>query len=313
MKTPVSPRTVVVAFLGTMASLHAQSLDLRGTMPMTVQESAAGLDACDGRRFEAALPSFDELPSSQRVPSEIDDVSSLVSQDASLAANRVSRRDIDSVIDLDVLRRPSPFRRVLVGIKHKPHEMSTDSLEAGLAEISAAYRDSESKPANTPCDELALSVEQLVKLDASKLLEIVEREVSARPDCACETVKAAIKTSESDVDEVVAIVETAILAAPDKMRIISQCAIATVPDSVSAVQALLTRLDPNAGDSGYTSKSAKSSKDAKDSKVAFVTAPELPNPLDVPPEGPPLMPPPIIPPVVTDVDCHGNIVYRLYR
>lgn len=311
MKTAVSPRTIVVAFLGTLAALHAQNLDLRTEMPMAVQSDAIAWEEGDSRRFQPALPTFDELPSAERVPSNIESPTSLMSQNELLSANRVGRSTTETILDLDLLRKPSPFRKVLVGIKRKPYEMSTDSLETGLAEISAAYREEGATKDAVDCEEIALSVAQQIKLDPSKLLEIVERETAANPDCACETVKAAIKTSEADVDDVVAIVETAILAAPDKMRIVSQCAIATMPEAISAVQALLSRLDPNAGDSGYSSKSAK---DAKDSKVASITAPPaLPNPLDLPPEGPPLMPPPIIPPVVTAVDPNGNVSYRIYR
>ncbi|MCP5534069.1 MAG: hypothetical protein H7A48_12930 [Akkermansiaceae bacterium] len=307
MKTPVLPHMVLVAFAATVASIQAQSLELRETMPMAAQSTPVS-DAIDGRRFEPALPIFDELPTTERVPSVIEEETSLVSQDLSLAARSIDRRSMDSVIDLDVLRKPSPFRKVMVGLKRKPYELSTDSLETGLAEISAAYRDSGEAADTLDCGELALSIQQQVTLDTSKVLEIVEREIGTHPKCACETVKAAIKTSEADVDGVVAIVETAIHAAPDQMRIISQCAIATMPESISAVQALLSRLDPNAGDTGYSSKSAKGSKDAK---VAIAMEPALPNPLDVPPEGPPIMPPPIVPPFVTDVDPCGKIVYRL--
>ena len=111
---------------------------------------------------------------------------------------------------------------------------------------------------------------------------------------------------------VVSIVETAITASPENMRMISQCAIATMPEAVAEVQALLARLDPNSGDSEvYSSKSSKSStdsKDAKDAKVAAIYAPPIPNPLDLPPVYPPLMPPPpIFPPPVTNVNpCSGS-------
>jgi hypothetical protein len=96
------------------------------------------------------------------------------------------------------------------------------------------------------------------------------------------------------------------------MRMISQCAIATMPESVAEVQALLAKLDPNSGDSDvYSSKSAKDStdsKDAKDSKVAAIVAPPIPNPLDLPPTYPPIIPlPPIVTPPVTNVNpCSGD-------
>jgi hypothetical protein len=131
-------------------------------------------------------------------------------------------------------------------------------------------------------------------------------------------VKSTIKVMESDVEEVVSIVDVAIHAAPRMMRMISQCAIASSPESLTEVQELLARYDPNAGEAGIDAKSAKSSKDAK----AAITPPSndvaaLPNPLDFPgvgpvgptpggPGGTPLFPPniPVIvtPPSVTIVD-----------
>lgn len=66
--------------------------------------------------------------------------------------------------------------------------------------------------------------------------------------------------------QVVSIVETPTHAAPESMRIISQCAIASMPESIVTVQALLAELDPSSGDAaGNSSKSAKeSAKGAKD-------------------------------------------------
>ena len=185
---------------------------------------------------------------------------------------------MDAVVDLDLLRNPSPYRKVLVSAHTKPYVVDGDSLQTGLAQISAVYRESGKPEKTSDCLAISLSVEQRVKLDPSKVLEIVDAEVSANPGCSCEIVKTAIKASEADVNQVVAIVEAAIHASPESMRIVSQCAIAAMPDSVAAVQALLTKLDPNAGETGY---SAKSAKDAKDAKVASIVAPPLPNPLDL--------------------------------
>jgi hypothetical protein len=217
-------------------------------------------------------------------------------------------RTVDSVVDLGVLRNPSPYRRLMVSTGGIPYEVSTQSLQASLAGISAIYRESGKPEKSSNCEAISLSVEQRIKLDPSRLLEITELEIGANPGCACEIVKTAIKTSEADADKVVAIVEVAIHASPESMRIISQCAIAANPDAVAGVQALLARLDPGAGDGDGSSKSAKSAKDAKDAKVATATSsrPPLPNPLDLPPSvppfGPPLGPPPIFPYPVTEVN-----------
>ena len=162
------------------------------------------------------------------------------------------------------------------------------------------------------CGVLTLSVKAAVTADQSKVLQIVATEVGAAPDCACEVVKAAIEGSKASVETVAAIVEAASIAAPEQMRLVSQCAVAAAPDALGAVQAVLAKFDPNLGES------AQSAKDAKDAK-GEVAAAEAPfNPLDIPsgtnvpptagnppgPMGPPLTPPvlPQPPDNVTETD-----------
>ena len=99
-----------------------------------------------------------------------------------------------------------------------------------------------------------------------------------------------VGTTDANSDEVVAIAEVAILAAPDAMRIISQCAIAANPDSIASIQTLLSQLDPNAGETGHSAKSAKSPKGAE---IVIIAAPPLPNPLDRPYATPIIPIPPI--------------------
>jgi hypothetical protein len=170
--------------------------------------------------------------------------------------------------------------------------------------------------AKVDCLQLSLSVKHAVAAEQSKVLEIVATEVSATPGCACEIVKAAIEGSSAKPATVAAIVETAATAAPEHLRLISQCAVAVAPDALAQVQAVLAKLDPNRGKSGSNAKSAK------DAKAPAAEVAAIPNPLDFPGQGPsgpigggpggqPLMPifppiiinPPIInPPDVTDVD-----------
>lgn len=165
------------------------------------------------------------------------------------------------------------------------------SLCASLGLGSASAEDKD-------CGNVTLSVKAAVAAEQSKVLEIVTNEVSSSPACSCEVVKAAIESSGADVKTVAAIVEAAITAAPDQMRLIAQCAIAVAPDALAEVQAVLARLDPNAGDSGQSAKSAKGEK----APIGEVAA--MPNPLDFPGKTgiPPMVPffPPIIinPPVV---------------
>ena len=162
--------------------------------------------------------------------------------------------------------------------------------------------------AETDCLNLAASVKIAVAEKPADVLAVVEKEVSANPDCACEVVKAAIQESKADAKTVAAIVETAASVAPDKMRLISQCAVAVAPEALADVQAVLSRLDPNRGESGY------SSKGSKDVKGAAVDVKPAWNPLDFPGQGPvgptpggappgnpgfPPGPPIIIPPIIT--------------
>ena len=171
--------------------------------------------------------------------------------------------------------------------------------------------------ADTAVDCLALSVavKSSVAAEQSKVLEIVSKEVTASPSCACEIVKAAIEGSNANSQTVAAIVEAASIAAPDEMRLVAQCAVAVAPDALADVQAVLAKLDPNLGDSGTSAKSSKDSK-APAGEVAA-----MPNPLDFPGQGPvgptpggpggipliPVIPPVIIaPPDVTNVNPGGN-------
>jgi hypothetical protein len=155
------------------------------------------------------------------------------------------------------------------------------------------------------CLKLAVSVKHAASAQPAKVLEIVESEITASPDCACEIVKAAIQGAEADSKTVASIVETAAMAVPEKMRLVSQCAVAVAPDALGEVQSVMSRLDPNRGESSPSSKSAKDAKDAKDVAVKPAW-----NPLDFPgqgpigptPGGPPIVPPglpPGVPPVIT--------------
>lgn len=170
-----------------------------------------------------------------------------------------------------------------------------------LALVGTSVRAAEESP--TQCERMAVYVENVAsrsKEDPVELLELIDREVGANPSCSCEIVKAAIIGTNSDPAIIGYIVETAIHSAPDQMRLIAQCAIATAPDSLTRVQEVLNRLDPNAGEKGYSSKSAKSAKSPKEPEVKPAQSP--PDPLDIPIIGIPPVPPVINPPVGTRLD-----------
>ncbi len=304
MKTPVFPHMVALLVLSSIAPLSAQNIGSNPRSSETDTSSAVSLDDSSDVRFaeDTVLPGNYEVPALKKAQGQISDGKPVyAAQDAlTLSTETSGPRNVESVVDLDVLRNPSPYRKVMVSTNSgAPYEISADSLQNGLALISAVYRETGKSENGADCLKVALSVEQRIKLDPAKVLEVVESEVGANPACACEIVKMAIKASEADVQLVVSIVETAITVSPDSMRIVSQCAIATMPESITAVQALLAKLDPNSGDEGVSSKGSKSAKSAKVASIVSEAAPTG-NPLDLPPF-PPLVPP-ISPPVVTDVD-----------
>lgn len=139
--------------------------------------------------------------------------------------------------------------------------------------------------ASTDCIKVAATTKTLIETTPENVLNTVGSRVEEFPSCACEIVKTAIQSTHADVELVAKIVETAILSAPDHMRIIAQCAIAVAPDALPAIQAVLAKLDPHAGDS-YSSKSSKySGKGGKEVAAAQEQA-SVANPLDFPGIGP---------------------------
>jgi hypothetical protein len=154
--------------------------------------------------------------------------------------------------------------------------------------------------ASTDCGAVTLRTKAMAdrtSADPIELLRLVDREVSAHPDCACEIVKAAIVGTDSEDAIVGYIVETAVRAAPEHMRLIGQCAMATAPDSLARIQEVLARLDPSAGEKA---KSAKSAKSQKGIEVKPEATP--PDPLDFPIITVPPIPPVINPPPSTISD-----------
>ena len=142
------------------------------------------------------------------------------------------------------------------------------------------------------------------------LLDLVAKAIIKDPEHACEIVKKAIVISGADADLVAKIVETACMEAPEKMRIIAQCAIAAFPDALEQIQQVLAKLDPATGDgdsskSGKEGVSAKSGKESLD-KMAIEPkrdpVPSLLIRIDTPPPLFPLIPPTISPPPATGND-----------
>lgn len=305
-----------LSVIGLLNQLSAQNLtDVN--RPPEVANKLGNADPGQDRGFvaDSSVASMNEVPALRKVRGEaIEQNPVFVAQSiGNLDSQLPNRRNLETVVDLNLLREPSPFLKIPVSAAGGNPNVTDDVMKKGLAMISAVYRQSGKPERTADCVNISLSVEQRIKLDSSKLLEIVGSEVAANPSCVCEIVKAAIKGSDADVATVVSIVEVAIVQAPESMRIAAQCAIAAVPESIEGVQALLTKLDPNGGDGGTSSKSAKGAKGGVAAGAPPVAA--ITNPLDFPGSGPvgpgsiyqgiPLVPPVlpvILSPPVTVVD-----------
>lgn len=126
---------------------------------------------------------------------------------------------------------------------------------AVLALITPAYAE------KSDCYKVYTAVKKAVSAQPAKVLELVATKVAQNESCACEVVKAAIVASDADKKLVAGIVETAVEAAPSKVRIIGQCAVAVAPDALAEVQAVVTKYGAASGDSGYSAKGGE--KDVK--------------------------------------------------
>ena len=128
MKSTVSPHMVALFFLGSIASLSAQN-------PVSTSHSQE-------IGMKAVPPGFYEIPAIEKNSGEVPDASPVyVAQDRlNLKMQASSRRSVESVVDLDVLRRPSPYRKIASGTQ--PYEIEENSLQNGLVRMSAVYRES---------------------------------------------------------------------------------------------------------------------------------------------------------------------------
>ncbi len=300
MKLPASPGSALLYILCGIVPASAQLIEVPIANISTSANKVDGLYAEDPSfASDKALSGTYQLPNVQKASGDLSESAPVfVNQDAlTLSTRRSTVRSVENVLDLSVLREPSAYRNA-TRVKLKVSDAQASGIHAGLAEISAAYQKPGERVDSADCGSVSMSVGHRVQIDPSLVLEIVESEVSANANCACEIVKSAIKASGAEVALVADITEVAITSAPEHMRMISQCAIAAMPEALSAVQSVLARLDPNRGDSSYSAKDSKSGKDAKAAIASAVEPPTTPpNPLDAPPPFfPPIVPPPYFPP-----------------
>ena len=281
---PLSPSLALLLAISSSLPATGQNIDARLTGSSINSERSVTLDFSEAASFAAdkSLSGVFQMPEVRKAnAAPLDTVAVFLKQDATtLQDGHRLLRDSESILDLSVLKETSAYRNAS-RVKLKVSSAQAEGIENGLAEISAAYRKPSDNEDAADCESVTLSVAHRIKVDLSKVLEIVESEVSANPTCACEIVKIAIQASEADVALTADITVVAITAAPDYMRLISQCAIAAMPEALAAIQAVLAKYDPNSGDSSATAKGG--SKSGKDAVESVVTPPEPPpNPLDLP-------------------------------
>lgn len=295
MKTHIySNRYVVAALLGLSLPATAQSL----VAPSQGTPGAAGDEV--SAHLNGALPGVRIQP--MRHAS-----ATVAEPQLMLGSTLLPNGTLPTARDT-VVRPPASLASVVRDSGGQGMGAAAQELRIQVAVLASAYQTPGGE--NAPVDPAVVAevVTRRVAAEPAKVLEIVESEISARPNCACEVVKAAIKASDADAAKVAEIVETASMTAPDMMRIISQCALAAMPDALSAVQSVMAKLEPGAGDASGGSKHA--SKDAKSSKSKVVIPPQLPppaaSPLDLPRYTVPIVPV-FFPPPVTPVVGKGGV------
>jgi len=136
---------VALLVLGTIAPLSAQNLVSSPRTP-EISNKADDLDGNAEQRFGDAtvLLGKYEVPALVKAKGNLPDGKPVYSAQDSLTLNArtSSQQSVESVVDLNVLRNPSPYRKVAVSTQAQPYKIAADSLQNGLALISAVYRES---------------------------------------------------------------------------------------------------------------------------------------------------------------------------
>ncbi|RYD32185.1 MAG: hypothetical protein EOP87_13295, partial [Verrucomicrobiaceae bacterium] len=186
-------RAVALLFLSSIVPLSAQNFGNASRNNDVRPLDVSDLEGRDAQRFNGvSLPGTFEVPATKAAAHLKDTGEVFMTQDAAtLGADRSGNADVESVVDFSTLREASPFRKVAMAAGTSSSEAAAKGLPMGLALLSATYREP-GLNSEQDCPGLGLSIQQRVKLEPSKILEIVETELAANPSCACEVVKAAL-------------------------------------------------------------------------------------------------------------------------
>jgi len=107
-------------------------------------------------------------------------------------------------------------------------------------------------------------------------IDSVYYQVLEDKDKACEVVKSAIIVSKANKKMVAKIVQVAIEASPEDIRIITQCAIAVAPDALKEILEVYSKYTKTGGDGAKSAKSFEKETFEKWSQPVTI-----PNPLDI--------------------------------
>ena len=296
MKTFVLPSTVALTLICASTQLLAQNLT-EVNRPFENGSPSAAAVASQG--FNTGAP-IQALVGVTPENFSADQPWYLVQDQGSLGFSEAPTVTRPWSLESQLRRNASPLLKLPVGSAGKKSVTTSwiasrapaRELSFALSMLAAMYR-ADDAPAEDGVGndlEYALSIRHKIREAPDKLLDIVAGEITANPEKVCEIVKASIKATDGSSQVIASIVETACVTKPESMRLAAQCAVAAVPECLSAVQAILAQLDPASGNLGNDSKDAKDSKDSKSPKGQILSV--LPNPLDLPKIPPPPPPPP---------------------
>jgi len=137
---------------------------------------------------------------------------------------------------------------------------TTTKLAAGAFALLLAGSINAAPATAEACTKMGADMEVAAKAAPAKVLSLVSAKVAEAPDCACETVKGAIKGAKADEELTGQIVEAAVRAAPGKYKVIVECAVAANPKAAGHIRAALQRVFGG--------------KDGKGGKIVVVEPPE---------------------------------------
>lgn len=105
------------------------------------------------------------------------------------------------------------------------------------------------------CYKVSKQAAKEISAKPENVLAIVSKQIAANKGCACEIVKAAIVATEANKKQVAQIVEQAIILVPNKVSLVTTCALAVAPDAHKEIMAVSAKFVKNTGSGQAGAKS----------------------------------------------------------